>query len=120
MDQCFGSHLITCPASRQGLQALLSFLATVSPRISDDRHPLTTGRDSAGPCLIEDKVVQPSRPLGQQPGSRLAARKGVAHQCMAEHPAAVLVKRCDVEVHRAGVGLVWRDIPAWPHGWHHK
>lgn len=61
-------------------------------------------------CLVEDEVVQPPGPLGQQPGDRLG--KGVTHQGVAEHSAAVLIKWRDVEVHSAGFGLIWSDISA--------
>ena len=70
------------------------------------------GAVATGPvsCLVEDEVIQPPGPLGQQPGDGLG--EGVTHQGMAEYPAAVLVKWGDVEVHSAGFGLIWGDVPA--------
>lgn len=62
------------------------------------------------PCLIEQQVVQPARPLSQQPRDRLG--QGVGDQSVAEHSAVVLIQRSAVEPQRVGLGSLWSDIPA--------
>ena len=46
-------------------------------------------------CLVQQQVIQPSRPLAQQPGDRLG--HGVGDDGMIEDPAAVLIQRSAVE-----------------------
>ncbi len=62
------------------------------------------------PDLIEYKVIQPSGPLGQQPGDGLG--DGVTSYRMAKHPAIMLVQRCDIEPYCARLALIGGDIPA--------
>ena len=61
--------------------------------------------------LIQDKVINPSGSLGQQPGDGLG--DGVATHRVAEHPAVVLIQGSNVEPYSAGLALVHirRDIP---------
>ena len=61
--------------------------------------------------LIQDKVINPSRPFGQQPGDGLG--NGVATHRVAEHPAVVLIQGSDVEPDSARLALVHirRNIP---------
>lgn len=68
------------------------------------------------PHLVEHKVIQPSGPLGQQPGDGLG--NGVTSYRMAKHPAVVLVQRCDVEPHCARLALIGGNIPAMQQAQH--
>ena len=72
--------------------------------------------DEGQACLIEQQVVQPARPLSQQPRHRLG--QGVSDQRVAEHSTVVLIQRSAVEPQRVGLGSLWSDIPTQAH--HHR
>ena len=61
-------------------------------------------------------MIQPSGPLGQQPGDGLGNR--VTSYRMAKHPAVVLVQGCDVEPYCARLALIGGDIPAMQQAQH--